>query len=141
MARPILVSETPNGGENEMRDDANENVKGRTPLMLAAFRGNTAAVINLLEGGADVNMRDKDGDTALMFAAFKGHALIVALLLQYGANVYARARNGWTAKKAAQSGLHPHIAEMLSRAETEGAAKVFSPELIGRAGWAQKLRP
>ena len=89
--------------------------------MLAAFRGNTAAVINLLERGADVNARDVDGDTALMFAAHGGHALVVALLLQYGANVYARARNGWTAKKAAQSGLHEQIADMLQHAET-GAA-------------------
>ena len=109
-----------------MRDDANENVKGRTPLMLAAFRGNTAAVLNLLEGGADVNARDKDGDTALMFASFKGHALIVALLLQYGANVYARARNGWTAKKAAQAGLHHRIAETLRQAEMGGEVRVFS---------------
>jgi ankyrin repeat protein len=109
-----------------MRDEANESVKGRTPLMLAAFRGDTAAVINLLERGADVNARDRDGDKALMFAACKGHALIVALLLQYGANVYARARNGWTAKKAAQSGLHEHIADMLQRAETEGAPKILS---------------
>ncbi len=104
-----------------MREEANDNVKGRTPLMLAAFRGDTAGVINLLEQGADVNARDRDGDTALMFAAFKGHGLIVALLLQYGANVYARARNGWTARKAAQSGLHQQIAETLKRAETEGA--------------------
>jgi ankyrin repeat protein len=109
-----------------LRDEANENVKGRTPLMLAAFRGDTAGVINLLERGADVNARDRDGDTALMFAAHSGHALIVALLLQYGANVYARARNGWTAKKAAQSGLHEHIADMLQRAETEGATKLLS---------------
>ena len=94
--------------------------------MLAAFRGNTAAVINLLERGADVNARDGDGDTALMFAAHRGHGLVVALLLQYGANVYARARNGWTAKKAAQSGLHEHIADMFGRAETEGAPNILS---------------
>jgi ankyrin repeat protein len=108
-----------------MRDQANEGVEGRTPLMLAAFRGDTAAVINLLECGADINARDAGGDTALMFAAHKGHGLIVALLLQYGANVYARARNGWTAKKAAQSGLHEHIADMLQRAETEGAPNIL----------------
>src|SRR5215208_3312004 len=108
-----------------MRDEANDNVKGRTPLMLAAFRGDAAGVINLLERGADVNARDRDGDTALMFAAFKGHGLIVALLLQYGANVYARARNGWTARKAAQSGLHRRIAETLRHAETEGAPQIL----------------
>jgi serine/threonine-protein phosphatase 6 regulatory ankyrin repeat subunit B len=109
-----------------MRDEANENVKGRTPLMLAAFRGNTAAVINLLERGENVNARDEAGDTALMFAAYKGHGLVVALLLQYGANVYARARNGWTAKKAAQSGLHEHIVDLLQRTELEGAPNSLS---------------
>ena len=57
-----------------MRYEANDNVEGRTPLMLAAFRGDAAAVLNLLESGADVNARDRDGDTALMFAAFRGHA-------------------------------------------------------------------
>ncbi len=107
-----------------MRYEANDNVKGRTPLMLAAFRGDAAGVLNLLERGADVNARDRDGDTALMFAAFRGHGLVVALLLQYGANVYARARNGWTARKAAQSGLHHEIAETLRRAETEGVRAV-----------------
>src|ERR1044072_6909071 len=109
-----------------MRDEANENVKDRTPLMLAAFRGDTAAGINLLERGADVNARDKDGDTALMFAAYSGHALVGALLLQYRATGYARARTGWTAKKAAQSGLHEHIADMLQRAETEGAPNILA---------------
>ena len=107
-----------------MRYEANDNVKGRTPLMLAAFRGDAAAVLNLLERGADVNARDRDGDTALMFAAFRGHALVVALLLQYGANVYARARNGWTARKAAQSVLHGQLAETLRRDETDGARVV-----------------
>jgi ankyrin repeat protein len=122
----ILVTETQGerGFLKRMRYEANDNVKGRTPLMLAAFRGDTAAVVNLLERGADVNARDKDGDTALMFAAFRGHALVVALLLQYGANVYARARNGWTAKKAAQSGLHHRIAETLRLAEAAGARSV-----------------
>jgi ankyrin repeat protein len=107
-----------------MREEANDNVKGRTPLMLAAFRGDVAGVLDLLERGADANARDADGDTALMFAAYKGHGLIVALLLQYGANVYARARNGWTARKAAQAGLNHEVAETLRRAESGGAPAV-----------------
>jgi ankyrin repeat protein len=106
--------------ETLMRDEANENVAGRTPLMLAAFRGDLAAVGRLLELGADVNARDRDGDTALMFAAFKGHEPVVALLLRRGADVHARARNGWTARRAAQSGLHHGLAETLARAEASG---------------------
>ena len=132
-----------------MRDEANENVEGRTPLMLAAFRGDAAGVIRLLEGGADVNARDRDGDTALMFAAYRGHGLVAALLLQYGANVRARARNGWTAKKAAQAGLHHRIAETLRQAEMGGAVRVFShvnrdvnsEAQARRARRDQKLRP
>jgi uncharacterized protein len=108
--------------ESFMRDEANDNIAGRTPLMLAAFRGDIAETRRLLEQHADVNARDKDGDTALMFAAFKGHAEIVSLLLRHGANVHAKAKNGWTAKKAAHSGLHIHIAVMLRRAEMGWAA-------------------
>lgn len=103
-----------------MREYANENVGGRTPLMLSAFSGDLPAVRRLLAGGADVNAKDEAGDTALMFAAFKGHEEIVSLLLLHGANVHARARNGWTARRAAQSGLHTRIAATLRRAELEG---------------------
>jgi serine/threonine-protein phosphatase 6 regulatory ankyrin repeat subunit B len=101
-----------------MRKDANGLIEGRTPLMLAAFRGDISTVKSLLLAGADVNARDKDGDTALMFAAYRGHTEIVSLLLDHGANIYARARNGWTAKKAAESGNKSHIIEMIKSAET-----------------------
>ena len=112
-----------------MRDGANENVDGRTALMLAAYAGDVVAVRSLISQGADVNARDKDGDTALMFAAFKGHAAIVSILLYNGANVYARARNGWTAKAAAKAGMHRHVAEMLHRAET-GCDEIASASYV-----------
>lgn len=111
-----------------MRDEANDNIKGRTPLMLAAFAGNLGEVRTLLAQGVEVNARDKDGDTALMFAAFKGHAEIVSLLLSHGANIHARAKNGWTAKGAARSGLHAEIAIMLRRAEMVQAVGVIGHE-------------
>jgi ankyrin repeat protein len=107
-----------------MRNEANGLIKGRTPLMLAAFRGDISTVRELLLAGADVDARDKDGDTALMFAAYRGHAEIVSLLLDYGANIYARARNGWTAKKAAESGHKPHILEMIKSVETGATSYV-----------------
>ena len=100
-----------------MRNEANENVTDRTPLMLAAFNGDLRAVQTLLAQGANVNAADKDGDTALMFAAFKGHVAMVRLLLDYGADVIATANNGWTAKQAAELGVHPHIVNMLRQAE------------------------
>lgn len=44
------------------------NIKGTTPLMTAAFYGNTNIVKILLERGANVNAQDPDGNTALIHA-------------------------------------------------------------------------
>ena len=44
-----------------------------------------ATVKALLEAGAEVDARDKEGKTALMRATEKGHADIVQLLKQAGA--------------------------------------------------------
>ena len=108
----------------KVRNEANNQIAGRTPLMLAAFRGDIVAVRTLLLAGADVNGRDKDGDTALMFAAYRGDAEIVSLLLDHGANIYARARNGWTAKRAAESSHQPHIVDLIKCAEINGMSYV-----------------
>ena len=97
-----------------MREAVNANVAGRTPLMLAAFRGDLPATRRLLASGADVNARDKDGMTALMFASHEGHPTVVRELLRHGANIYARAKNGWTPKRAAQAGHHHAVVEMLN---------------------------
>ena len=105
-----------------MREETNGNVAGRTPLMLAAFRGELPAVRRLLAAAADVNARDGDGMTALMFASHGGHAGVVRELLRHGANVYARAKNGWTPKRAAQAGRHQAVVEILNGTERRQAA-------------------
>lgn len=53
---------------------------GRTPLMIAAARGDTAIVRVLLEAGADASRRDADGATALQLARQQDHAQVVTLL-------------------------------------------------------------
>jgi ankyrin repeat protein len=55
-----------------MREGVNGNVADRTPLRLAAFRGDLRSVRRLLASGADVNARDVDGMTALMYASHEG---------------------------------------------------------------------
>jgi ankyrin repeat protein len=47
--------------------------QGRTALMLAAARGDTALVQRLLAAGADANRRDARGRTAADHARLAGH--------------------------------------------------------------------
>ena len=54
----------------------------RTALHYAAANGSLASATRLLEGGADLTLRDKYGYTALDWARSQGHSEVVALLSQ-----------------------------------------------------------
>jgi len=86
---------------NDERKVLNANRKdpnGKTALMWAASKGYDIIVRNLLEGGADPNLRkDPNGKTALMWAASKGYDIIVRDLLEGGADPNLRNNNGVTA--------------------------------------------
>ena len=62
-------------------DISSADMSGSTPLHLAAIKGTSANIRVLLEAGADVNQRDRQGRTALSDAASFGHADSVATLL------------------------------------------------------------
>ena len=59
-----------------------QQVDGGTALHYAAWNGYLASATRLLEGGADLTLRDKSGKTALDFARSRGHSEVVALLSQ-----------------------------------------------------------
>jgi len=67
-----------------------------TPLMGAAWRGQTDAVKMLLEHGANLNARNKSGETPLILAAKEGHTEIIRLLLDRNPDVNAKDNDGWT---------------------------------------------
>ncbi|MFC1478022.1 ankyrin repeat domain-containing protein [Candidatus Margulisiibacteriota bacterium] len=57
----------------------------KTPLMIAAQNGYTDIAKVLLEHGADVKIKDENGDSALMLAVNSGHPEIVQILIDAAA--------------------------------------------------------
>jgi len=68
--------------ENVNQGDENKS----TPLMWAAFRGNTQIVEHLLSLGAEIDAINSYGRTALMMAAQNNQVDSLCLLTQHGAN-------------------------------------------------------
>lgn len=75
---------------------------GIDPLGWAALNGQTAAAKLLLEKGADIHNRHRDGSTALHGAAFLGRIDTVKLLVEKGADINIRKPDGVTPLDAAQ---------------------------------------
>jgi ankyrin repeat protein len=66
--------------------NAREDHRGQSALMWAATEGHVEVVRALIEAGADVTARSKQGWTALLFAARDGRMDVVRALLDAGAN-------------------------------------------------------
>ncbi|XP_038642996.1 BRCA1-associated RING domain protein 1 [Scyliorhinus canicula] len=60
------------------------NHKGETPLHIASIKGDITAVEQLLDNGANPNIKDNAGWTPLHEACNHGHVEIVELLLKFG---------------------------------------------------------
>ncbi|HXH73045.1 MAG TPA: ankyrin repeat domain-containing protein [Mariprofundaceae bacterium] len=97
---------------------------GWSPLMAAAAENHKMAVTALINGGADVNARNKLGRTALMFASNNGFASIVKELLKAGAdpNLVPDDDQGMPALLAAASGGHAKVVEILMTNGADGSA-------------------
>jgi ankyrin repeat protein len=82
-------------------------------LQAALLTGQYDAAKLLIEGGADVNMRQTGGFVALHEAALTGRQDLVDLLLDHGAEIAARANDGRNAVSEAERGKHVELAAYL----------------------------
>ena len=76
------------------------------PLQSAAYRGDIAAIIALLDAGADPNGKNTDVGTPLHLAAIRGHQAAVAALLGAGADPNRKNSGGLTPLHWAAGGGH-----------------------------------
>ena len=84
-------------GTNLDQQDPNPSGNKDTALGMAAAFGHSDVAIALINAGADLNKRNKDGNTPLHAASFLCHTKIVQALVTKGADKGARNNDGGTA--------------------------------------------
>ncbi len=105
-------------------DLMNASVRGSSPLLQAASKGQLVVARFLLEHGANVDQQTSDDQgPALLIAASHGHKSMVELLLSKGANPNVKSRGGTTALHEAASKGFVSIVEVLLASKAEVDAR------------------
>jgi ankyrin repeat protein len=86
-----------------------------TPLIYAAWGGDSKIVKAMLVLGAEVDAQDNKGMTAFMLAAQCGHLRAVRVLLANGADINAKAKDGRTALMMAAENGHVRVCRLLMK--------------------------
>ena len=89
--------------------------EGRTPMIMAAWRGHHRVLRSLLDAGVDINAADNQGRTALSWAAINGYGGIIKTLLREAALVDVRGEGGLTPlMRAAWNGYEDIVADLIA---------------------------
>ena len=81
--------------------------------MTAAMKRKTEIMQFLLDHGASIDSKNKDGDTALILAAKEGQLDVVKFLLSHGADAHAMNKDGDTALFLTAHNWHPEVYQLL----------------------------
>ena len=119
-ARPPIIAELL---DRDADIEAREDFLDRTPIhMAASFNPDAGAVALLIERGADMWARDKDGETILHAAASYGQREVVELLIVMGMSVDLRNDLGCTPlHKAAWNPSSETAASLIARGADRNA--------------------
>jgi ankyrin repeat protein len=104
-----------------------QDIVGQTPLHRALMSGlNTDIVPMLLQHGADITVKNKDGWTPLFNAVFSDNTNTVLMLLQRGADATLKDRFGDSLLDLAKkSKVNDYIIEMLSKAISQTTNQII----------------
>lgn len=97
-------------------DPEQRDKRGRTPLYLAAEKGDVSQVESLLDKADHPDQRDDCKWTPLMRAAQNGHLAVTELLLASGADINAVDKGGYSVLMVASSRHNPAIIRVLTQA-------------------------
>nr|XP_056706081.1 fibronectin type 3 and ankyrin repeat domains protein 1 [Euleptes europaea] len=104
-----------------------------TPLMrVCAVSGKSDVAALLIEAGANVNLKDKDGKTPLMVAALNNHEELVQVLLEKGADITVKNEYGKGALEMARSLNRMSVVSLIEASkvrEVATASKASGAEL------------
>ncbi|KAI9867970.1 MAG: hypothetical protein M1813_007792 [Trichoglossum hirsutum] len=87
--------------------------KNQSPLLRAAENGHEVVVKLLLEKGAQLESKDKNGQTPLSYAARSGHEAVVKLLLEKGAQLESKDQDSQTPLSWAAENGHEAVVKLL----------------------------
>ncbi|KAL6886872.1 Pfs, NACHT, and ankyrin domain protein [Trichoderma evansii] len=93
-----------------------KNIKGETPLWIAAANGREAIVKNLAQRtDVDVNSMSISGRSPLFWPSWRGYERVVAILMEAGADPRYADMDGNTAVIVAKQNGHERVARILER--------------------------
>jgi ankyrin repeat protein len=113
-------------GESDLpeKEGINNSDKfGRTDLWWAARFGDIDDVKRLIDEGADMDIKDIDGESPLHSASRWGHEAIAELLLIYGADANAASIHGITPLHLAVRDMHGDVIEILLKHGADANAR------------------
>lgn len=99
--------------------NAADNTDGETPIFVAprwideGYSQHLDKFTYLIEHGADINFRNKNGETPLMIAAKFNKIAAARILIEHGADITIKDNNGHTAKDIAMESNNQDIVELI----------------------------
>ncbi|XP_071793630.1 fibronectin type 3 and ankyrin repeat domains 1 protein-like [Asterias amurensis] len=116
----LIQSMVADGASVNERDSGS----GWTPLLRCAAMGGDPNVAKvLMNAGAEVNIKDKDGKTPLMIACLNGHVTLVQALVERGADPTVRTEFGMSAVEMANSFDRKRVMKYFSEVLDKGKLK------------------